>query len=156
MMSPGLYIPLIHVLIASPVLIYAGICIKTGKKCQMFAQVLIGLGIAVGLYHLYNLVVRMGLIEGYTRQGGYLGRPIEPFVPFSFPYHKETDRYYSYHDNEHTRNCNCKHNDGHTGCHATETCDKESFINNNNNNNTIESFDTVSPVGDSVVRSGHM
>lgn len=143
MLSYGLVVPLIHVLIAAPLLVYAGVCLQSGKKCKTLASVLIAIGLAVGLYHLYNLSVRTGLIEGFVREGGTLGRPQEPFVPFSFPYQKETDRYYSYHDKEHTRNCNCQHNDGHTGCHATFSCD------------TKEAFDTSSPVDNSVVHSGH-
>jgi hypothetical protein len=155
MLSYGLLVPLIHVLVAAPILIYAGVCLKSAKKCLTgFPELLIGLGLAVGLYHLYNLVVRMGFIENFTRQGGYLGRPVEAFVPFSFPYQKETDRYYSFHDKEHTRNCNCVHNNGNSRCHLTCTCGQTPCVCGCDNVN--ETFDNVSPVEDSVVRSGHM
>jgi hypothetical protein len=153
MLNHGLIIPLIHILVAVPVLVYAGLCLKSGKKCRTFGQALIALGVVVGLYHLYNLSVRTGLIEGFVREGGTLGRPQEPFVPFSFPYHKETDRYYSYHDTEHTRNCNCQHNDGHTGCHATCSCGQTPCV--CGCGGAKETFDTVSPAENSLVRSGH-
>ena len=153
-MSYGLLVPLVHLVVAAPVLYYAGWCLKTGKKCKPgFADLLMALALGVAIYHLYKLLVRVGVLEGFVQQGGYLGRPMEPFVPFSFPYHKETDRYYSFHDNQHTRNCNCQHKDGHSGCHATCSCGQTPCVCGCGSN---EGFDNVSPVDNSVVRSGHM
>lgn len=151
MLSHGLLVPLVHVLLAAPVLFYAGWCLKTGKKCvKGFADALMALAVGVLLYHGYRLVVHLGLLgnEGFVRQGGYLGR--ESFVPFSFPYQAESTRYYSYHDNQHTRNCNCKHNDGHTGCHATCSCGVTPCA----CGSAKEAFDTVSPSSETRVGSG--
>jgi len=131
----GSIIPLIHMVIVSPLLLYSGMCLRGNKNCIYgFSELLMALGIAVFLYHLYKLLIAFKVIENFARPGGYLGRPAEPFVPFSFPYHNETDRHYSFHDDEHTRNCNCKHNDGHSGCK--------------------EGFDTISPAQNSIVGSG--
>lgn len=151
MLSYGLIVPLIHILFAAPVLFYAGYCLNCPKKCvSWFPNFLMGLAVVIGLFHLYNFVSRVRLVmnEGFDRQGGYLGRP-EPFVPFSYPYQKETDRYYSYHDDEHTRNCNCEHNDGHQGCHQSHICNHTAPT-----EEIAEPFDTVSPVDNSKVGSG--
>lgn len=150
MLSYGLLVPLIHLFIAVPVLFYAGWCLKLGKKCfNGFGDSLMALAFGLLLYHGYKLVLRLGLFsnEGFDRQDGYLGR--ESFVPFSFPYHNESTRYYSYHDDQHTRNCNCKHNDGHTGCHATCSCGVTNCI----CGNSKEAFDTSSPSSETRVGS---
>lgn len=154
MLSYGLVVPLIHLLVAVPLLYYAGWCLKTGKKCVPgFAETLMGVAVAVFLYHGYKLVLRLGLFgsENIVRQGGYLGR--ETFVPFSFPYQDESTRYYSFHDTDHTRNCNCAHNDGHTGCHATCMCDKGNCA---CGKVVSEAFDTASPASESRVGSRMM
>lgn len=146
-MSYGIIIALVHILIAAPLLGYAGWCLKTGKKCVTgFAETLIALAVGVLIYHLYKLLIRFKIIklEGYENKNVN-----ESFVPFSFPYHNESTRYYSYHDDQHTRNCNCQHNDGHTGCHATCSCGNTPCV-----CGCKESFDTVSPVSESSVYSG--
>jgi hypothetical protein len=150
MLPYSLIVPLIHIVFAVPVLFYASYCIKCPNKCvKWFPDFLMVLAVIIGLYHLYNFVLRYRLVMygGFVGQGGYLGRP-EPFVPFSYPYQKETDRYYSYHDNEHTRNCNCQHNDGKHGCHQSHIC------NDTSTEKVTELFDTVSPVDNSIVHSG--
>jgi len=144
-MSYGLFVPLLHILFVAPLLFYAGFCLKKGKNCiNGFSQFLMGLALVIMLFHLYNLIVRLGYIEGFVRQGGYLGMPLESFVPFSFPYQKESDRYYSYHDNEHTRNCNCLHNDGNNTCNHTDDCGHKRY-------DVIEPFDTIAPAYESNV-----
>lgn len=136
--NTNLYVSLFHIIFVSSILFYASYCLKHNKRCfNGFSQMLLILGVSVFLYHLYKLLVNLNVIDPFNN-GGYLGKPVETFVPFSFPYHKETDRYYSYHDNEHTRNCNCKHN---TKCHTTTLCN-------------TENFDTLSPVDNTDLVSG--
>lgn len=101
---------LLHVVFVGPLLVYVGLC---GAKCNTSVfTLLLALGLGVMMYHAYNLVNSLAK-EGFMHPGGYLGRP-EAFVPFSFPYNKESEQYYSYHDKQHTRGCNCQH-DG-VGC----------------------------------------
>ena len=142
-MSNGLVVPLTHLLLVAPFLIYIGLCMNGNvKKCpKWLGKVVIGLGVAVAVYHLYLAIEHS---KESFRDSSYLGIPYnteEGFVPFSYPYQGETERYFSYHDKEHTRNCNCAHNDGHTGCHMSESCNTESVA-------TQEGFDTVSPANE--------
>lgn len=155
MLSQGVLVSLVHVAFAAPLLYYAGWCMQPGKKCvKGFDKVLMAVAVAVFLYHGYKLMVRLGLLgrEAFVRQGGYLGYPLggqESFVPFSHPYQKESNRYYSFHDTENKRDCGCsgKCTCGN-GCHHTASC--------RHNESNEGFFDTSSPASESRVGSGHM
>lgn len=118
-LSPHQLVYLLHALVVGPLLVYVGAC---GKKCPNAVFLLVlALGLGVIAYHSYLLV--KSLKEGFIHPGGYLGRP-EPFVPFSYPYNGESNRYYSLHDPEHNRGCNCQHKtDCQCGCHQGAKCD---------------------------------
>jgi hypothetical protein len=129
MLSQGLLINLLHVLFVVPLLYYAGVCLKYKRKCvDSFGDVLLGLAVGIFLYHGYKLLVNLNYLStgSYDRfsKENYLNMlsNVEGFVPFSYPYQHESERYYSYHDDKHTRNCNCVHNNGHQGCHHTSEC----------------------------------
>ena len=101
-LAPYQVIYLFHAFVVGPLLVYVGLC---GKKCPQPAfTLLLALGLGVMGYHAYLLI--KSLKEGFIHPGGYLGRP-EPFVPFSYPYNVESERYYSMHDTEHNRGFNC-------------------------------------------------
>lgn len=101
-LSPHQVVYLLHAVVVGPLLAYVGLC---GKKCpQLLFTLLLALGLGVIGYHTYLLV--RSFKEGFIHPGGYLGRP-EPFVPFSYPYNVESERYYSMHDTQHNRGCNC-------------------------------------------------
>lgn len=101
-----------HSLVIGPLLVYVGV---SQRNTPMWVfQLLLLLGIAVIFYHLYKLVLAYKR-EGFLRSNYYMPRSaIEPFVPFSYPYMEETDKYFSFHDPEHTRGHNCVMN--------TESC----------------------------------
>lgn len=104
-MPHGTVIYAIHSLIVGPLLVYVGV---SQRNTPMWVfQLLLLLGIAVIFYHLYKLVLAYKR-EGFMRGNYYMPRSaIEQFVPFSYPYMEETDKYFSYHDPEHTRGHNC-------------------------------------------------
>jgi hypothetical protein len=105
-MPHGTVIYAIHSLIVGPLLVYVGV---SQRNTPMWVfQLLLLLGIAVIFYHLYKLVLSYKR-EGFLRSNYYMPRSAieEPFVPFSYPYMEETDKYFSYHDPEHTRGHNC-------------------------------------------------
>ncbi len=104
-MPHGTVIYAIHSLIVGPLLVYVGV---SQRNTPMWVfQLLLILGIAVIFYHLYKLVLAYKR-EGFLRSNYYTPRSaIEPFVPFSYPYMEETDKYFSFHDPEHTRGHNC-------------------------------------------------
>jgi hypothetical protein len=103
--SNGTVIYAIHSLIVGPLLVFVGV---SQRNTPMWTyQLLLLLGIAVIFYHLYKLVLSYKR-EGFMRGNYYMPRSsIENFVPFSYPYMEETDKYFSYHDPEHTRGHNC-------------------------------------------------
>jgi hypothetical protein len=117
-LSPRQVINLIHIMIIGPLLVYVGVC---GKKCpHLIYTLLLALGIGVISYHAYLLI--KSVKETFIHSGGYLGRP-EPFVPFSYPYNVESERYYSMHDTQHNSGCNCQHKlDCQCGCHQGAKC----------------------------------
>lgn len=100
-MPHGTVIYAIHSLIVGPLLVYIGV---SQRNTPMWVfQLLLLLGIAVIFYHLYKLVLAYKR-EGFLRSNYYMPRSaIEPFVPFSYPYMEETDKYFSFHDPEHPR-----------------------------------------------------
>ena len=101
-LSPHQVVYLLHAIVVGPLLVYVGAC---NKKCHRIVfDLILALGLAVIAYHAYLLV--RSFKEGFIHPGGYLGRP-EPFVPFSYPYNVESERYYSMHDTQHNRGCNC-------------------------------------------------
>jgi hypothetical protein len=112
-MPHGTVIYAFHSLAIGPLLVYTGV---SQRNTPMWVfQLLLILGIAVIFYHLYKLVLAYKR-EGFLRSNYYMPRSAinEPFVPFSYPYMEETDKYYSFHDPEHTRGHNCVMN--------TESC----------------------------------
>lgn len=150
MLSHRVVVSLIHVLLAAPLLYYAGVCLKWKRKCvDGFGDVLIGLALGLFLYHGYKLLVNLNYLnKTYFTKEDYLNvlSKDEGFVPFSYPYQHESERYYSYHDDQHTRNCNCVHNNGHQGCHHTSECGHKHY-------ESEEPFDTVEPSDESYVKS---
>ena len=120
-LSPHQLVYLLHAVAVGPLLIYVGMC---GNKCpKAVFLLLVALGLGVMVYHTYNFIMSVKR-ETFVHGGGYLGRP-EPFVPFSYPNHMESNRYFSFHDQVNHRGCNCQHNDGEKcgcGCHQTAEC----------------------------------
>lgn len=101
----GTVIYAIHTLIVGPMLVFVGVS-QRNTPTWIF-QLLLLIGLAVIFYHLYKLVLTYKR-EGFMRGNYYMPRSsIENFVPFSYPYMEETDKYFSYHDPEHTRGHNC-------------------------------------------------
>jgi hypothetical protein len=102
----GTVIYAIHSLIVGPLLVYVGLS-QRNTPTWIF-QLLLILGVSVIFYHLYKLVLAYKR-EGFLRSNYYMPRSAinEPFVPFTYPYMEETDKYYSYHDSEHPRGHNC-------------------------------------------------
>ena len=127
----------LHVLFVAPLLTYVGYC---GKQTPTWVfNLLLALGIAVGLWHLYNWVkysnateyfrsTYLGIPYGEGFRSSYLGIPYgwqseiphqhavntrtkEGFIgmPFSFPYQDESTAYHSFHDKLNIRECNGKH-----------------------------------------------
>lgn len=105
-MPHGTVIYAIHSLIVGPLLVYVGLS-QRNTPTWIF-QLLLILGVSVIFYHLYKLVLAYKR-EGFLRSNYYMPRSAinEPFVPFSYPYMEETDKYFSFHDPEHTRGHNC-------------------------------------------------
>lgn len=105
-MPHGTVIYAIHSLIVGPLLVYVGLN-QRNTPTWIFHLLLI-LGVSVIFYHLYKLVLAYKR-EGFLRSNYYMPRSAinEPFVPFSYPYMEETDKYFSFHDPEHTRGHNC-------------------------------------------------
>ena len=130
-----------HALFIGPLLICIGM--NKGKLPSWMFTLLLVMGVMATLYHSYKFVLEMRR-EGFVRQGGYLGRPLESFVPFSFPYNRDSKSYYSYHDDSHNRNdgseehnlgCNCIHNENKPACNC-----KAHQQQNVNNNTVVEEF----------------
>ncbi len=100
----------LHSLLISPLLIYVGVTQK--QTPEWVFQLTLVLGVVYLFYHLYCVVFSMKR-EGFLRSNYFMPRSAfdtnnkEPFVPFSYPYMQETDKYFSYHDMEHTRGHNC-------------------------------------------------
>lgn len=105
-MPHGTTIYAFHSLVVGPLLVYVGLS-QRNTPTWIF-QLLLILGVAVIFYHLYKLVLAYKR-EGFLRSNYYMPRSAinEPFVPFSYPYMEETDKYFSYHDPEHSRGHNC-------------------------------------------------
>ena len=126
-MPHGTTIYAIHSLIVGPLLVYVGLS-QRNTPTWIF-QLLLILGVAVIFYHLYKLVLAYKR-EGFLRGNYYMPRSAieEPFVPFSYPYMEETDKYYSYHDPEHPRGDAPvhggahEHTRGHNCVMNTESC----------------------------------
>lgn len=95
-----------HSLVVGPLLVYVGLS-QRNTPTWVF-QLLLILGVAVIFYHLYKLVLAYKR-EGFLRGNYYMPRSAieEPFVPFTYPYMEETDKYFSFHDPEHPRGHNC-------------------------------------------------
>jgi hypothetical protein len=118
-MPHGTVIYAFHSLVVGPLLVYIGV---SQRNTPMWVfQLLLLLGIAVIFYHLYKLVLAYKR-EGFLRSNYYMPRSAinEPFVPFSYPYMEETDKYFSYHDPEHLRAH--EHSRGHNCVMNTESC----------------------------------
>jgi hypothetical protein len=93
-------------------------------------------GVVVVLYHLWSYIRVNKYIEMMTANrekfvqiGGSLGIPLwglpaEAFTNFSFPYQRNDNCFYSYHDPVNKRNCPCDKITGVCTCQANGNCSR--------------------------------
>lgn len=146
---------LFHILIVGPVLIWIGwtcgyckcVCIP-----KWFCKLLLFVGLAVILFHLYRYILAVKR-ENFVHVGGSLGLPLwnfpgtkQPFTDFSFPYQRNDHCFYSYHDTINNRDCPCDPVTGVCTCHPNGNCTRSQ----------VENPSTVTPpvVEKDVVVSG--